>query len=305
MIDLIENYESFYTTENDKRFSLKISDDFYEFLAYKCVLITKENIFNSDYTINFNLTSLKKHIYLCEVDTSETKALDSPLKFSDITALFNMNIGLNISITFSGLSINFPIFTIKKSYKFNKVFFKNLFKKKEKASNINIELKDVKIKYFDSFLCKYDKEEYKNVSFYIHLEKKIVNKLYSFFDYFCINFNNFHLKIFNPIVYFENNEVEDNIFFNIENAPIENFRISFIQTRLFFIIKEDNKIKLFINYIYLNSNKKDKVIQFKKQVKSKSNEHKMYYNNDDNTYMLNRILLAEYIINTKKTIFYY
>lgn len=294
MIDLIENYEVFYNTENEQIFALRISDELYDFLARKCVFITNQKLFQEDYTINFSLNSLKKHIFLCEVDKSEAKSLDKTLQYNDVVAIFNSKIGLNIILTFGAISIPFGIFDIKKKYRLNPFFFKDLFKAKKQNENINTE--DKVIKYFDNYIYQYDIDEYKNVSFSLIIEKEIYNKIVSFFNHFCQSYKDFVFKDLNPIVYFENQEIENYIKFFLENAPTNNLRMNFIQNRLFFIVREQEQLKLYINYLYLNSDKQDKLIAFSKQKNTKNNQHKVYYNKQDNTYMLNRIELLTYSI---------
>lgn len=309
MTNMLENYESFYEI-NLKKISHKV---FIDKMLYKKLYSCFSSLVNTDFFkkpfyMVFLIPNFKKDIFLYSLGCNfnedndienireENILSDKKIDYDALYCVASQN-GLDILIDRKYLNetenLIFSIFSVKKGYKFNtlkNILFKN--KRKDKSlintpekiiffDNHNIELR---IKENDLNVKKYE-----NCNFSLILSKKMLIDLDLFLKCFLeeVKKKNFDVDFFYKVnVFYDCLDVEKEILFDMENAEISNFRIHFIQNRLF-SIKYDKKEKdfgLFINDIYLTPVDNEIELKINKTYDSKNSN--VFYNKNDSTLKL-------------------
>lgn len=304
--------EIFYAQTSEKIFSLSMDKNTFITLIddFDNVTNSQQYFLNKPF-VNYTIPQIQDFYILNELD-NEYKIIGEPLKYSNI--VFNISPeGFNIIIYYNKQTLLFNIFTIKKHYNLNikKIFnlnsYVNLISSAKKYLNKKNEIK--RFQYFDNFDINVNETKYTNCSFFLTLTDKLVNELKLFFQNFCENWNDFYLKKYDNLkIYFNETWIEKHIGFDMVGIDKSYFLINFVQNRLFIILLDEieNELVLVSDYLYLTAyDKSHKINIFKNDIskKNQNNDFKLYFNKDDNTYMLNRYCLARYKI--KKNEFFY
>lgn len=198
------------------------------------------------------------------------------------------NSGLDFLIQdISQKTIIFPVLSIKKGTKLNIDAIKNIFSlKKIKPKEINFE--NAYIQYSGEYDISLEESKYKNCTFEVIIEKWLLKELTGFYNNFFKIWDSFPLKKYpNLTIYFNKNNVEDGILFDIKNCDVDKFHLNFIQDRLFFIQDFKGNPRLSINKLYITSREPSKNIEIYPQERNSS----VCFSSDDNA-----IKLAQTII---------
>lgn len=265
----------FFNFAEHSEYSIYIPETILSSLEDDLNLVSNFKEIVDDPYIVFNLDDTSE-IYLYKIEK------DIKCFFKNLVVSIH-NFGLDFILTLDdNTNIIFPIFEIKKKKSF---VLKNLFTSKEQKNN-NISTKNITINYNATLDFFIDTERFEKCSFSLILEKELSIELRKFYKSYQTIWENFSLKKYpNLIIYFNKDNVEDGILFNITNCFVDLFILNCIQNRLFFITNIKDRPLLFINDLYFTTSKNKKLFFVNIDTKEAS------FNKEENCLKFNKILL--------------